>query len=71
MAVRGVWCWGCCRSGMGWLDPLSFLFLFLVFRFCFYVLASETYMKSHERASKTIILYCTTLHYPFIIHHTP
>ena len=51
---------------MGWLDPLSFLLLFLVFRFCFYVLASETYMKSHERASKTIILHCTTLP----LHHT-
>ena len=26
---------GCYGSGMSWLDPLSFLFLLLVFYFCF------------------------------------
>ena len=64
---------GCCGSGMGWLDPLSFLFLLLVFRFYFsflwIFLASETYTKSRA-SEQTIILRCTTLHYPFIIHHT-
>ena len=39
------------------------LFLSLFF------LASETYTKSRA-SEQTIILRCTTLHYPFIIHHT-
>lgn len=61
---------GCSGSwvvlGVGWLDPLSFLFLLLVFYFCFSFLCfffSERNIHeiTSERASKR--LYCAALHY--------
>lgn len=42
----------------------------LLLFFSLFLLASETYTKSRA-SEQTIVLRCTILHYPFIIHHTP
>lgn len=54
---------------MGWLDPLSFLFLLLVFCLyfsLFFFLASETHEITSERANDYTALHYTTLP----LHHT-